>query len=108
MVAVDLVLSGHPVEDAAARAVVTPKAVQQWLGFITYVGIDVALSDAPNGFKGSVGMCLSRSTPLTSRAAAARISPMPKPPPRLPGQRRVSAMITMPRCPASVEGCALL
>ena len=43
LLAVDLVLSGHAVEDAAARAVVLPRTVQQWLRFITYVGIDAAL-----------------------------------------------------------------
>jgi transposase len=44
LAAIDMVLSGHMVEEAAARALVMPKTVQQWVRFITYVGIDAALA----------------------------------------------------------------
>jgi transposase len=44
LIAVDMVLSGHALEDAACRALVLPAAVKGWLRGITHHGIDSVLA----------------------------------------------------------------
>jgi transposase len=44
LTAVDMVLSGQAVADTAARAVVTPQTVQQWVRLVTTLGIRAALA----------------------------------------------------------------
>jgi transposase len=72
LTAVDMALAGRAVEDAAARAVVMPKTVQQWLRFVASVGIDAALVKWEAGAQPEARLCLPDADPVSLRELATK------------------------------------
>ena len=75
---VHMVLSGHAIEDAAARALVMPKTVQQWLRFVTSLGIDAALARWEARAQPKARPHLLHADPVSLRELAAKEKKQPR------------------------------